>query len=335
MKSGKEINDQRNYYVAKSNDHIQKARYNLSTLELKTLSFMISLIKPEDKTGKFYTFSITDYCHVRGINPNDANVRNLVKNTIKALHDKSFWIIDPNGQDVLCSWIDKVKIDRGGYISIRFDEDIESYLFGLIDKKRYTQYELLYTLPMKSGYSIRLYEVLKSCIDLKNSKSPNKFRTIKEEFNMDELRQRVGSNKIDEKSGKVIEKHYPQFREFKRNVLDVAVKEINDYTDLNISYVKLCKGRMVTGIQFKIAYKNSDDLLKANQKVEDAINKVTAPRKKREETRPSIGDASSLSEASQRRIRKAELAGRKARGEKLTPEEEEELSQLREEQENR
>lgn len=273
MRTDKQIKEDRYNQVAKSNDLIQKARYNLSTMELKTLSFVMSMIKPTDNPGQRYTFSITDYCRVRGIDASQANTRSTVKASLKALHDKSFWVQKGPDKEVLCTWIEKPEIEKG-QVSIRFDPDIEEYIMGLIEKGRYTQYELLYTLPMKSGYSIRLYELLKSYIDFKNSNKPNKFGSVKQDFSMEELRIRIGSTVKDDK-GKVVKVNYPQFREFKRNILDIAVKEIKEYTDLDVEYAKICKGRTVTGIQFEIKYKDSSDLLQANVAVEKVLDRAT------------------------------------------------------------
>lgn len=263
MKTEKQIEEDRHNQVAKSNDIIQKARYDLSVMELKTLSFMMSMIKPTDAPRQRYTFSITDYCRVRGIDEQHPNTRNAVKASLQSLRDKSFWI-QKGKKEILCSWIEKPIIEHG-QVSVRFDEDVEEYIMGLINKGNYTQYELLYTLPMKSKYSIRLYELLKSWIDLKNSKASNKFRAVKQEFDLDDLRKRLGIEDISS---------YAQFRELKRRVLDPAIKEVNEYTDITTTYLKLCKGRTVTGLQFEVKYKDFDDLLAANKKVDAALDKA-------------------------------------------------------------
>lgn len=266
----------REYTVNKDNDLIQWARYDLSALELKTLAFLMSKIKPDDPMGTVYEFRAVDYCRVRGINDQSGKNVALMKESLKALHDKSFWMEDEDGDLTLCTWIAKPKIRKStkpGWIEIRFDEDIEKYLIGLREKGGYTQYELVSTLPMKSVYSMRLYELLKSYHgQLSYRKNP--FALYKKEIDIEELRIRLGSSKLDD-NGHIKEVHYKSFREFRRNVLDTAVREINAYTDLVVSYVKMTMGRTVLGIQFEMRLTNSEERAKNVQAADEVLKTDT------------------------------------------------------------
>ena len=51
---------------------------------------------------------------------------------------------------------------------------------------------------------------------------------------------------------------YPVISEFKRNVLDKAIKDIEKHTPLRITYTQVKKGRVVTDIVF--AFENLDDV---------------------------------------------------------------------------
>lgn len=62
-----EVAKQRSYSIIKSNEIIQKAKYDLNIVELKTLAFIFSKIKPEDTELQEYTFSVKEYCQVCGI----------------------------------------------------------------------------------------------------------------------------------------------------------------------------------------------------------------------------------------------------------------------------
>ena len=52
---------------------------------------------------------------------------------------------------------------------------------------------------------------------------------------------------------------YPEFKEFKRNVIDKALTEINEYTDLNIEYKTERSGRKIGEIVFSINQKESEE----------------------------------------------------------------------------
>ena len=45
-------------------------------------------------------------------------------------------------------------------------------------------------------------------------------------------------------------------KSFKAKVLDLAMSEINEKTDMNVEYTQIKKGRVVTGFQFTIKAKN-------------------------------------------------------------------------------
>lgn len=252
--------DQRNYQVAKSNDLIQKARYDLSVGELKTLSYMISLIKPDDKPGKMYSFQISDYCRVRGIDDASGKNYKAIKETLQSLRNHSYWMVDENGRETLYSWIEKPSIYKGK-VSFRFDKDIEKMLIDIIGSGRYTQYELINLLAMKSSYSIRLYELIKSWHGIMTYHK-NPAMQVNFDINLAELRKRIGC-----------EKKYPQFKEFRRNCLEPAKKEINTYTDLKIDYIKMTKGRVVEGIHFIVKAKDPDERLKSYAAIDAQLEK--------------------------------------------------------------
>ena len=228
-----EITEQRSYQVVKANEIIQKARYDLNITELKALAYIFSKIKPTDTQLKEYTFSIKEYCQVCGLDYKNGGNYKYIKSTIKALRDKSFWLMDEKGNEVLIGWLQKVRINKGsGKISVKLDDDLQHYIIGLFSN--YTQYELLSTLPMKSSYSFRIYELLKSY-------AFTKMHT----FDIDDLKNKLGATA------------YTNFKDFRRKVLEVATKEINEYTDLEISWEPITKGKKVIEIRFDIKQRDS------------------------------------------------------------------------------
>ena len=59
-----EIKKARTQRIVKSNEIIQKARYDLNIRELKVMSYIFSMIRPDDQMGKTYSFNIKDYCKI-------------------------------------------------------------------------------------------------------------------------------------------------------------------------------------------------------------------------------------------------------------------------------
>lgn len=249
MKNEKfEVIKSRDYKVIKANEIIQKAKYDLSLIEQKTFCYAVSRIKPNDTPDTEYIFSINDYCDTCGINRNDGRTIENVKAALKRLRDKSFYLIDEKGDYILIGWLSKARVSpRSGKIAIKFDEDMQKYLVGLY--KNFTEYSLLCVLPMRSSYSIRLYELLKSYAGMK-----------RKDFDIDELKMKLCAN-------------YARFPDFRRKVLEVATKEINYYSDIEISWEPITKGRKVVEVRFKIKKRKGWDLYLTQATAQDRLEK--------------------------------------------------------------
>lgn len=242
-----EITTQRDYKVVKANEIIQRARYDLNITELKALAYIFSKIKPNDTQLQEYTFSVKEYCQVCGIDYKNGGNYKAIKNTLKALRDKSFWVVEEDGKEVLIGWLQKARISKGsGKIEVKLDDDLQKYVIGLFDN--FTQYELLSTLPMKSNYSFRIYELLKSYAFTKQHT-----------FDLDDLKRQLAAE------------NYINFKDFRKKVIEVAVKEINLYTDIEISWQPVTKGKKVIQIVFFITQRDTWGRIEAQFRATDQI----------------------------------------------------------------
>lgn len=247
----------RNFPVVKSNYLIQKTRYDLSLQEQKLVLHLIQLIEPDDEEFKKYIFSIQEYCDVCGIDRTSGGNYQKIKKSLKTLSDKSFWL-ETDEKEILMRWIDKVEIyKRTGVIEIKLDKDLTPYLLQL--KSFFTKYNYLYVMTMKSQYSIRLYELLKSY---------ENFRGEGLVFKLEELRKI-----LDLPEDKLI-----RWVDFKRFVIEQAIKEINDLTDITVRYTPHKKGRSVREIQFNIFSKNEVEKIMAQNMIERRLD----PKKAKE-----------------------------------------------------
>ena len=228
-----QISKERDYKVVKANEIIQKAKFDLSLLEQKTFCYAVSKIKPGDNKDSEYTFTINEYCDVCGISRNSGKIIEDVKSALKKLGDKSFYLLDEEGSWILIRWLSKIRIfPHSGKITIKFDEDMQKYLMGLYDN--YTQYSLFYILPMRSAYSVRLYELLKSYVGLKRKEI---------NFEIDDLKIKLNAP-------------YVNFKDFRRFSLETAAREINQYPDIEVTWEPIKKGRKVIAIKFYISDQN-------------------------------------------------------------------------------
>jgi len=232
VKKDKGLSGARSYKIIKSNDLIQKARFDLSVQEQKIILYLISKLKPDDDKSTTIMFANKEFCSVCGININGKNYADI-KKAIQNLADKSLWIKLDNGKSVLMRWIQRAIIDdETGAMQIRFDELLEPYLFDL--KKNFTQYEFYNILAMKSQYSIRLYEILRS-YEYKHGV----------EFEINNLKEQLTAS------------HYDKYKDFRCRVLDVAIKEILDFSDINVTYEAIKEKNKYSRILFTV-YRKKD-----------------------------------------------------------------------------
>jgi plasmid replication initiation protein len=244
-----ELTPERTYLIVKSNDLIQKARFTLSLQEQKIILYLISKIKPGDDDFIHQTFSVVDFCMNCGIDHDSGGNYKAIKDTIKALSDKSVWLTLESGTETLVRWINKAWINKNsGLIKMRLDDDMKPYLLQL--SANFTQYELLYTLAMRSQYSVRLYELLKS-YEYKHTWT----------FDIDELKRLLSAE------------NYTLFGDFKRKVLDISMREINDLSDIVVSYEIIKEVRKFVKIKFTIKIKkDTDERIKTLVRIGKAID---------------------------------------------------------------
>ena len=228
------------YYslVKKSNAAIRKARYSLSLQQQKVLCYLISELKETDTHETEKVFDIRAFYDFMEVNNKDYD---KVRVCLKALSDKSWWVKAEDGSDILVRFLNTVRTDkRTSKVRIKFHEDMLPFLQNL--KTEYTQYKLWYTMTMRSEYSLRLYELLKSVA--------NKQIWY---FDIAELKKTFECE------------NYTRFNNLKARVIDPAVTEINEKTDINVTYELFKDGKSYIGIEFYISYKSIEDRLNVDK----------------------------------------------------------------------
>lgn len=221
--------------VYKSNDLIQKSKFSLSKVEIQIMNYIISQIDSPlyDKEFNRIQFNIRDFYKMAGVDNLPGSAYNYLKATIKTLADKSVWvsITDDNDEEkeTLIRWIEKPEINKkSGMVTIKLDDDLKPFLLNM---NGYIKAQLSYSFKMQSKYSIRLYELLKSW-----EKAGSKH------FEVSELKLRIDAD----------HKSYENFGIFRKKVLDVAISEINEFTDIYVTYSEEKTGKKITGITFTI-----------------------------------------------------------------------------------
>lgn len=233
---GKTITEKRNYYIIKGNELVRYAKYRYTTQQLKIFNYAVSKIKRNDKQGTWYEFSIEEMCRVCGLEiDNSGYYYKSIKKDLQKLTERR-WVTLPDREMTISALSDAQIIPLSGTVYIKFHEFLEPYLFDQLEK--YTQYKLSEILCFHSKHTIRLYELLKSYITAEDLQEE---REVEHSFTIQELREVLNVEA------------YKRWAEFDRNVLKVAVNEINEYSEtMRVSYDVLKRGKIVVKVNFII-----------------------------------------------------------------------------------
>lgn len=230
----KELISQESQLVVKSNDLIQNSRFSLSAQEQKIILYIISKIKPTDKDLKKHTIALRDLCDLCGIEYHGQNYKNF-KDSIQALANKSFWLLQADGKEILVRWLHEVELDTAkNAFTFSLNEYLKPYL--LLLNENFTKYELTHILKMRSKYSIRLYEILKSKSHLGIYK-----------ISVDDLKKQLHTAE------------YSVYKDFRTRVIETAIEEINTLSDIIVNFEPIRESRKITTLKFFIEIKNTSE----------------------------------------------------------------------------
>lgn len=134
-------------------------------------------------------------------------------------------------------WLDAAAYQDGkGYIKLSFSERIKPYLSDL--QSHFTSYRLNEVRNFKSTHAIRIYELLMQFKD-----------TGWYQVEVQELKHMLD-----------VSDKYKRWAEFRRNVVELAVKEINKQSTFDVSAEYLRKGRSIKYIRFTVSKKPQTDM---------------------------------------------------------------------------
>lgn len=219
-----------NLSVTKSNDLID-ASYKLNVSAQKLILACLGRI--DSRAGsiipKEMTMTSIEYGQLMGL---ESNARRDLYKAADALFKSSIKLKE-NNEEIEIYWIQKKirKIKGEGSITLVWSDDVLKYITQL--KSRFTSYKLRNIANLQSSHSIRIYELLM------------KFNATGERvIYVDDFKSALG-----------ISDKYLQFKILKRAVIIPAIKELNQRSDLNITFSTIKKGRSVSVLAFEFEKK--------------------------------------------------------------------------------
>ena len=223
--------------VVKSNRLIE-ASYRLSLVEQQIVMFAICRSREEERglsPDTHVTIRAAEFAAQFGTN--EANVYKQLRDAMTSLFSREVRIRDTDPKTgkprvIDTRWIsDKAYIDGEGEIQITFAPRMIPFITRL--EPEFTKYRLDKIGNMTSTHAIRLYELLVQYLTV--GKREIEISWLKEILQL--------------------ENEYPRLFDFKKWVIDVAVTQINEHSNIYVSYTQCKTGRAVTHLIFEIKAK--------------------------------------------------------------------------------
>lgn len=239
--------------VVKSN-RIIEASYKLTLSEQRLILMCVEQIKKGQAVSITDRFEIAaaDFADRFDISTNRAYSE--LQSIADRLYERSVTVHNPDPEDPRIAttktrWISSIDYIPGeGCLAITFAVKMIPYIAML--EPGFTRYSLQHVANMVSVYGIRFYEFFK-CWLFGSTRGTKK-------ISLDDLKDTL------ELTGK-----YPSIKDFKLKVLDKAMQDINECSDLGAKYKTLKTGRKITHIEFEFWVRK-----KPPAKLEPAGNKT-------------------------------------------------------------
>ncbi|WP_180060761.1 replication initiation protein RepM [Acinetobacter sp. YH12135] len=139
-----------------------------------------------------------------------------------------------NVENVLSRWVSEIRyIDDEATVKLIFAPAIVPLITRL--EEQFTKYELQQISNLSSAYAVRLYELLIAW------RSTGQTPVIE----LTEFRNKIG----------VLDDEYTRMGNFKDRVLNLAIAQINEHTDITVKYEQHKKGRNISGFSFSFKQK--------------------------------------------------------------------------------
>ena len=153
-------------------------------------------------------------------------------------------------------WVSRIfYVDDLALLEITFAPDVVPLVTRL--EEHFTSYQAKQVAHLTSKYATRLYELLIAWREV--GKVP--------QIEINEFRNRLG----------LLDDEYTAMHNFKKRVLEPSIQQINEHTDITVTYEQHKKGRLISGFSFRIKQKQQAKKIETNrdQNTADLFTKMT------------------------------------------------------------
>ncbi|MCB1660243.1 MAG: replication initiation protein RepM [Pseudomonadales bacterium] len=213
------------------------ASYSLDLTEQRLI--LLAILEAREKghsTDKDLTVHAESYISNFRVHKNTAY--EALKNACNNLFERKFSyqkLTDKgNIENIRSRWVQRISyVENEALVRFRFSDDVIPLITQL--EQHFTSYELEQVSNLTSIYAIRLYELLIAWRSTGNVSM----------IEISDFRKKLG----------VQDDEYPRIDNFKRKVLNIAITQINEHTDITVDYEQHKAGRTITGFSFTFTQK--------------------------------------------------------------------------------
>ncbi|WP_342064000.1 replication initiation protein RepM (plasmid) [Acinetobacter pittii] len=249
----------KNGLVVKDNA-LMNASYNLEVTEQRLI--LLAIINARE-TGAGITSDSKLEIHAsnysKQFNVTKEAAYKALKSAVNNLFERQFSFQEETKRGigtVRSRWVSRIKyIDDSATLEITFAPDVVPLITRL--EQHFTSYQIIQVAQLTGKYAIRLYELLIAWREV--GKVP--------QIGLSDFRERLGVE-VDE---------YKAMNHFKSRVLEPSIKQINEHTDIIVTYEQHKKGRTITGFSFRFKQKQQAKKIEANRDPDtaDLFTKMT------------------------------------------------------------
>ena len=223
----------KNNLVVKDNALVS-ASYYLSLAEQRLI--LLGIVEARNNQSQDNEFIIHVNSYINAFGVDDSTAYLTIKEACKRLRGRYFTyqkLVNDNLEQTESNWVQSVSYAiNSSYVKIKFTDDVMPLITNL--ERHFTSYQLEQVKDLTSIYAIRLYELLISW----------------------KQKRKVGLSLVDLRLKLGIEPNeYKAMNNFKAKVLDLAVSQINEHTDITVKYEQVKTGRTIVGFTFTFKQK--------------------------------------------------------------------------------
>ena len=213
----------------KQSNRLVEAKYKLTLSESKIVYTILSQIHKNGENLEAVRVSaaaLIDFCGF-----DKKHGYSELKSACQTLRERSVTLRYPDGAYEVIGWVDSIRYNAG-VVDFKVGDALKEVLMNL--KEAYLVSSAKMICSFKHDYSARLYMLLKKSL---------KFG--EKEYNLDYIREQF-----------ILPLSYSKTAHFERKFVVPCLHDINEKSDIAVSYELLKEGRAYAKIKFKIRAKN-------------------------------------------------------------------------------